>query len=398
MLKELYENRKKAWIIFECIICILIFVVTLRLFYYQITDSEVFPSDTPEHIGFALRGVGYSYLMPAIGIIMNAFGIYGYVAVAVFEALAIITTIYVSKRTIMYCGKISEKPAFVISVSLMFLSSLYIPVLQPLFYKSGIVSQPWHNITYIFMRLFAVLTIAGTWYTLSKYQECLTMKEWGGIAIPLCLSTAVKPSFLIGYSWALLLFLIIDVIRERFAPHAFVQCIKLGTSVFPSLIIMYFQATDHLYKLGGESGIEFSLMSSKFFSFGFTGTIIKLIRGLLLVSIVVFYNRKRLIKEEYFIIAQYLMSLFVLIFFHETGNRASHGNFAWGIYSAGYLLMAFAWTRLANNYSAVSTRRKKLSTYEKCYFVICVILSVWHVASGVAYFTILSMGGRLSGL
>lgn len=180
VLKELYENRKKAWIIFECIICILIFVVTLRLFYYQITDSEVFPSDTPEHIGFALRGVGYSYLMPAIGIIMNSFGKYGYVAVAIFEALAIITTIYVSKRTIMYCGKISEKPAFVISVSLVFLSSLYIPVLQPLFYKSGIVSQPWHNITYIFMRLFAVLTIAGTWYTLSKYQECLTMKEWGG--------------------------------------------------------------------------------------------------------------------------------------------------------------------------------------------------------------------------
>lgn len=124
------------------------------------------------------------------------------------------------------------------------------------------------------MRLFSVMTMIGLSSVIERYQDQISIKEWLNISFPLMLATAVKPSFLIGFSWALLGFLIVGVIKEKMSMHSVAQCFKLGSTVFLALIILYLQSKV-LYKPGGESGMAISFLKSTFFSLGMMGTILK---------------------------------------------------------------------------------------------------------------------------
>lgn len=92
--------------------------------------------------------------------------------------------------------------------------------------------------------------------------------------------------------------------------------------------------------------------------------------------------------------AQYGVSLMVAILLRETGPRSAHGNFYWGLYSSGFFLMAFVWALLATNYNEAREKKVSLIGTDKAYFILCGILSVWHIISGVIYFSMLSFGGN----
>ena len=120
----------------------------------------------------------------------------------------------------------------------------------------------------------------------------------------------------------------------------------------------------------------------------------KVLRGLLLPILVLTYNKKRLSREDVFVVIQYMLSLLVAICFQETGKRSDAGNFYWGLYSAGFFLMAFVWMRLAENISDVMADEKQASNMESKYLWGCGILSIWHLVSGIIYFVIISIGGK----
>ena len=384
------RNTKKnryGWIIAVSVI-VLIFILVTRLGYCQITEPKVYRSDTTGHMRFAREGKGYSYLIPVMGFLMELSGQYSDYAIAILNSIMVIATILAGIRWMKKYYNASDVWAFVVMIACTFLSSLYVPVLQPLLYLQGIVTQPWHNITYIGMRLFAVITLLGFGDTLQKYQKDFTIKQWLAIAIPLMIATGIKPSFLIPFSWTMLLYLIVDALKERFSKKTIIQCIKLGTSVFPAVLIMYLQSKV-LYKAGGSSGIEVSLLSSTFFKNGFIGTIIKMMRGLLLPSLVYAFNRKKLGRKEWFVLVQFVVSLAVTIFLHETGPRANDGNFCWPMYCCGFLLFAVTLVLLAGNVREIY-RNDKAATKDKIYLICSVVLALWHFVSGAAYFFMLN--------
>ena len=398
-MKTLTGNRKTKDIqniIVQYLIPAMLLIVFTRLFYLQISMPKEYHSDISHHIRIAAAGNGYSILYKSLEVILQLAGNKYMIVIAFFEGLMAVLTIYPVAVWMRKRYQLERGLSFLAAEGLLFLSSIYIPVLQPCFYKLGIVTQPWHNITYIGMRLFAVLTMCFFSDILDEYQRKLAFRDWLKIALPLTIATGIKPNFLLAFSWTLLLFLIADAVKGRFRKKTLLQCIKMGTTVFPALIILYLQSKV-LYggtggSTGGEaSGIGVALVSSRFFSLGLKGTILKLARGLLLAIIVAAYNikkdRRKASKFEYIL---YLTALLQVIVFYETGRRANHGNFYWTLYISGYLLyvrIIAGWIKNLRDINWQSVR-------EKSYAIITSVLVAAHLVSGVCYFILLNMGSH----
>ena len=384
-------------LITKYLIPVVLLVLFTRLFYLQIRLPKVYPSDITQHIKIAAAGNGYSILYKTLELLIVLTGEkYRAIVIALFEGLMSVLTIYSTASWIRKRYQTDNGIAFLAAEGLLFLSSIYLPVIQPCFYKSGIVTQPWHNITYIGMRLFAVLTLSFFSDILDMYQQEMSFRDWMKIALPLAIATGIKPNFLLAFSWALLLFLIADAVKGGFRKKTLLQCIKMGTTVFPALIILYLQSkilyTGTAEAASGEaSKIGITLLSSRFFSLGLKGTVLKLVRGLLLAVIVAAYNnrkdRRKASKFEYVL---YLTALLQVIVFYETGRRANHGNFYWTLYISGYLLyvrIIAGWIRNLRDLNWQNIR-------EKCYALVTSVLVAAHFVSGVCYFILLSLGSH----
>ena len=388
------KQSKRERILFflaAVMIPVLLMIIFTRLFYDQIKYPDFYKSDISAHIKIAAQGRGYSFLYGALGLIIHASGgRYQSIIIAAFEGLMTVLTVYPMAAWMVKRFHIQKWTAYLAAAGLLFCSSIYLPVLQPLFYKSGIVTQPWHNITYMGMRLFAIMTMCGFSDVLDRYQEKISVKDWLKIAIPLAVSTGIKPVFLLAFSWALLLFLIIDAIRGKFRGRVLIQCVKLGTTVFPSLILLYIQS--RILYGSGSSGIRFSLTASTFFANGFSWTLIKLLRALLLAVIVMLYNRSDQRKATGFVYVLYLVALFQVIMFSETGPRENHGNFYWILYICGFILYGHV---IANWIKNIKENNWQ-TTKDKWYGTVTSVLTLAHLISGIAYFVMINLYGKYS--
>ena len=74
--------------------------------------------------------------------------------------------------------------------------------------------------------------------------------------------------------------------------------------------------------------------------------------------------------------------------FAESGPRASHGNFFWGVYIGAYFMFVAATARFARNIVQV----RKVTPYT----VAGSLLLFGHIASSVAYFVIMMCGGNFA--
>ncbi len=277
-----------------------------------------------------------------------------------------------------------------------FLSSIAVPFVHPYFYHFGIVTQPWHNITYIGMRAFALITIFAINDALIRYKDSFSMINWLLIVIPLTIATTIKASFTIAFSCALLVLLVYDAIQERFSKNIIISCIKMGTVVFPSIIVMYIQSTI-LYG-DNSSGILISIIQSRFFSTGLHIVVLRLLCNLTLPAIVFIYHfRKGDIKKiEIFITVQFAIGLTEVILLQETGKRAGHGNFLWTMYIVGYLLFMWVFGRILSDIKKLTEEVQRggvIKGNNMLYILTCGILSTLHIISGIVYFASLSCGG-----
>ena len=390
---EKTRGDKLFVLVFRWLIPLLLFVLFTRLFYMQISVPNVYISDIKSHIRIAENGRGYSLLYRVMQlIILIVDKQYRGISIALLEGLMTILTIYPTAGWIRKRYQIQTWLSFLAAECLLFFSSIYLPVIQPYFYKWGIVTQPWHNITYIGMRLFAMLTMYFFSDVLDVYQQKITMGNWISIALPLAIATGIKPSFLLAFSWALLVFLIIDAIKGKLNRRVIMQCIKMGTTVFPALIIMYFQSK-LLYTGGGEgsTGIGLALTSSRFFSAGLWATSIKLARGILLALVVMIstiHKDNRKASQYGYVI--YLIALLQVIVFFETGRRAKDGNFYWTLYICGYIL----YTQVIARWIYSLLHMKFDNIKQKSYIVVTTMLVIGHIISGICYYIMIMCGSQ----
>ena len=147
-------------------------------------------------------------------------------------------------------------------------------------------------------------------------------------------------------SFALLIVLIVDFVRDVFKKEltavSFFRYVFLGTAVFPGVIVLFYQMT-MLY--GGEeaanNGMALVFLTSQYFSQGLFNTIIGIARDIAFPMLVVIYGYKYFSRKEKFVLLYFVVTLIQCIVLEETGLRADHGNFFWGMYNAGYLLFLY---------------------------------------------------------
>lgn len=231
-----------------------------------------------------------------------------------------------------------------------------------------------------------------TWPELILYPVCMV------------LSLLAKPSFLQFFAPAIFLFLLIDVFRTRgmllpfclklAAPFLLGGCLLLMqfARAFDSGIISSGQLVEAVKSsiLGGDHGVQVYFVQGGFAGVGeFLSYVAGCVSPLVLFCALPLFLLAAAPKKGMGDTCCRLALLCALagrleaVLFHETGPRATHGNFMWGFSLAAWLLWTAAigrWTELLRDGKSASG---KLVRYGGS------ALLLWHLAAGVAYIVII---------
>lgn len=370
-------------------VTVAVFLVSVFLFYRQATAVDgLYLSDLQDHIAFALAGDSYSVLYYAMGFLLRITG-GNVMSIAILESLLVVGTGWVTY--LLFSRRVSEDKkvfVFILSFALLFFASIYIPVLYPHYYLNTFVTQPWHNITYIGMRFFALLTMYAFSEVYENYLNGIRFKQWCFVALPLLLATAIKPNFLLAFSFSLLVVLILDFIKNFFDKEKFLNMIKMGTVVFPACIALLVQAII-LYAPTEAGAADSGLIitwGATLLQDGIFTLIMKIVCGLSFPIFIYVLGRKRFDKQERYAYLMFLVTFIQIHMLGESGRRANHGNFTWGIYNSAYILLIYAISFFIEHYSIKESKDR----------VICVIgwgILALHLVTGLLYFLILLTGG-----
>ena len=382
--------KKKRYVInaAKLIYIVLIFCTSYYLFYNQAftVNRLIYLSDLPDHIALALAGNSYSFMYIIMGTILKLPG-------DVFVLLALETLLVLGAGWIGYLllkELLSDEKkdiAFFVAFTLLFLTSIYLPKVFEWYYAGTFVTQPWHNITYIGMRFFALWTMYNFFKIYRDYLEGISFKEWLKVAIPLLLATAIKPNFLLSFAFALLVILLIDFLKDY---NHFWNIVKLGTAVFPACVVLLIQAVI-LYGPNDEGSASSVIITwgGSLWEQGLDVLLLKILCGLAFPILICICNYKQFDKNTKFVYLMFLVTFIQMHFLEETGVRAAHGNFTWGIYCAAYMLFIYAVGYFIKNFDF---KGKKMQTIMGCVFL------ALHFISGCKYFMLLLQGEPSHGL
>lgn len=403
-LKETITVNGKAWVqesdFFFCLVLFMLF--SFSVFYLFLDQARGFyRSDLSVHLSNAITTGGYS--------INNLFlkffySVAGAVGVATYLTLIVLGTVFCAgiwlKKQVDGEDKENSfqwSKALLISCAMCFLGGIYVPNVLPIFYLTpdytgpgsafSICMQPWHNPTYLLMRLFGILTLFLFYHIRSKYlTEGITMKDWLLFTAALTLTNAAKPNFIIAFAPAMLIVLLKDFIKTR--GKSFLRAFVFGSAALCSAPILFVQKrmlfdADNI-KGTVERGVALS-----------SGPFVKLLQDgylqpilvtgcafFVFVTIAAFVDHK--IDEE--ILFGWLMlviSLGEALFIIETGPRGFAGNFGWGVPFCAYALAVPCMKRVV-----LLRERLQRSTY--CLLLTPLILMLF---TGAAYFAHLLGGG-----
>lgn len=395
----LHNYKKIIDVCITLIIGIALYKLCYQLFYYQsIQYTGVlgnYQSDLPTHIQFGLNGGNYSCLYWIIGIIVRNLG---NSSIAVLQSIFVVITWYFTAKLVTKISGFNSIISIYVAVGLIFLSNICIPTYN-FYYTAGykstftLTTQPWHNITYIDMRLFAVITIYYFVDLYKNYQKEVLWTNYLFVTSFLFLSVCIKPNFLISYALALLISLIIDFAKDSKKMDNIWKYIILGSTVFPSCVILFIQSRI-LYPSGitggdtGTSGITLRWFATELFSSGLVLGTVNIILGLAFPMLVLILNRGR-DKLFKFIWIFFVATFIVINIFTETGPRAFHMNFYWGVLCASYLLFLFSIAYFMKNWKENFPKARNISLLYK---FVGVFLFIAHTLSGLFYFDLLLKG------
>lgn len=367
----------------------LLFVTSFILFYRYIFDLRT--SDFPAHIKNALNGKGYSI---AHILFILCYRITGTkMSIVVLMSLITVLTaaacaVFMKKLLKLMDVDMDLFSLIPVSVSSVFISKLCIPEWSPLYYDDAFSTQPWHNSTYIMMRLFGICVLA-VFFTMQKeYDKKIGVKDCVLFTIFLILVNLSKPNFIIAFSPIMLIMLICDFIRSK--GKTFKNAFFFGCCVLISCFVLLYQ-----YKIVFPSDGNDKMMISIANGVSFITKDFKFVLYLILnflfplyVSYQVFRNRNefdrnslRIFNEAW---AMMLLSFLEYLFVVESGSRAADGNFEWGLSFFAYILFMVCVCFLIRLKKAGRISEAQFSTAKNIYSA--------HVLFGIFYFGLLVIG------
>lgn len=357
---------------------------------YVISENNKYFSDFSVHLYLALNNGLYSVLGTCFYVLMKLFN--SHAVLALFMTLIVCADFginYFFIKRILASSKV-DFPQYAIkllAISLVFVCSTYIPFIYPKFYNMfTLVTQPWHNTTYLFMRPFATSVMYMYYTSFRNYTDRIEFKQYAVFTALMFIMISIKPSVILAFAPYMFVICCIDLVKTK--GKSFVPALKLGLCILIAIIPIIYQ----YFVLFGESSQDSLILSFKRLSNikSVAKGIISLIAGLTFPTFVSLSMAKsdknkvdfRLIKTAWhlFIIA-YLQRLLI----QETGSRANDGNLAWGMFYFAYFLYMVCITQWICAYKNNNLKSKKE-------FIIGILLFVASILSGVVYFILLSQG------
>lgn len=361
------------------IILILIGILLTYLFYNQAIDN--FESDFAIQLSenaseYSITKIIYCFINKYLG---------GKIGIAVFLSLVSITSIILTKVILKeYDKSSSEFLQWIYAILLNFCIAIYVPLVHNMFYIGLQTGNLWHNSTYICMKPLGLLAIILYLKLQKQYLQKIEIKYYILFCLTLILVNAVKPSFIVTFAPAMLIYLIIDFFKNIKDRSKIRNIIIFGCAVLISLPILIYQ-NSVLFGTDSENKITIGCMS--ILKLYHKYPLISLIQSAAFPLFVLITNWKTIIKDRKysFILTINIFGLAEYLFLQETGERFRYANFSWQYYFT--LALAFIFSIII-----INNRKKEEKDNNKIYYIVCYILLGLHILSGIIYFTRLLMG------
>lgn len=197
-------------------------------------------------------------------------------------------------------------------------------------YLGYYVPNIWHNSTLIFLFPFAILLYLISVNQLHDYNKNRTYS----MTLLIIINILIKPSFFFIF---LIAFPVIAIFK-----FGLVKSLKYF--LLPILIGLFVLSYVFLTIYNGNDGSHVKIIINSILTVDFWITNGKYIAISILLPVVFFIcNYKKLILdwEFYYLVLLLFISLVIYFLCHETGPRASHGNFYWQIIISMWLVFLF---------------------------------------------------------
>ncbi len=362
----------------------IIFLTVLFLFSHQLPGNKGYASDLGAHIAFVEPFFdGKIYIPHPLWHIAVHYMSYltldeDFSAVLVSTLFLLIWIYIVQEIYLFFIGK--EKKSIFLLYAFLFIIFIigpaYIPLLSKFIVTGTGSPNLWNSVTLITVKPFAILTVFFTILGLEKKR----LIYYGLGAISLFLSIFAKPSFIIAFLPALVLYILL---KKSFSKENLIYVLIL------SLIAIGTLSYQFLHTYGeGQSKIIISFLGvwSPFTSSVF----ISIILALLFPLVYTIFNLSH-VKRNNYIFLTWIMTFISIIyaaFLAEAGARFYHGNFFWSYMISLSLLYVFTLIDYL-----------KYHTDMKLYIkVILNSILFWQIAVGLFYFIKVMMGDDPAGV
>lgn len=366
-----------------------VYAVALVYLYYNqqfYVETGIFESDTFMHIKFAVEDGFFHSLAAFIYVALYALP-FSKVLISLVLTAATIGSIFASIRLIkLICEKmsvnISDGVVYIMSFAGNVLMAFYISFVCSQHYIGYECANMWHNSTYIFMRVFSVLTVIAY---LKHYEALLkeaSFKRWLVLTGFLCAATGFKASFLTVFAPALAIVLLIDLYKGAKFKNVFV----IATTVILPIAIMGLQSI-----IISDKTSDGGFIISPFTALKLRGEHPKvaLVLSVAYPLCVLFFHLKDYVSNK---LSRSMLIMWIIAFLEvfllaESGERSLDGNFMWGYSIALFFLFIVS---MVISFKAFLTYRDKI--LNKALFSVETLILLWHVISGIWYFCLLLTG------
>ncbi len=381
------KNKNIGKIVF--FIFLLIYTISLVFLYYNQLKYPItgrFESDTAVHVDFALNQHYYHSLAAFIYLFLSIFK-FSDILIALVLAIATSITVFFTFKLLKafnehFKGEINDNILYVVSFFANFVMGFYIKAANKQHYIGYENANMWHNSTYVFMRLFAVLTIIAFLKLYLNYKEKIDVKDYLIYTLLLTVTTGFKASFLTVFAPMLAIILLVDLCKGAKFKRVFVMALSvvlpMGVMVLQSIVMS-----------GSDNSNGYTI--SPFTALAMRGDHPKatLILSVLFPLIVLFTHVKDFYKDKLYFgtLIMWAVSFLEVFLLLETGERNLDSNFFWG-YS-----IALFFVFLVSMYVAIKDyfkNKPKLSA--KIILSLETVILLWHVISGVWYYVLLFSG------
>ncbi len=374
-------------------------VLSVQLFelFRHYVNGE-YGSDNCVHIKTVVEGrPGYSLVHKLFGFCFRFPD--PYKAIVILMTTMIILTIvghsiYIIRRT---NAKITDCVPYLVAIGVLFTSNVYIPSFFPHLYNHyTTVSQPWHNTTYICMRVLSVFVLILFFEIYEKVKSGKFPIVQGILfCVILTLCNSAKPNFFLAFAPMALIAFIYLFIREK--GKNILNLLKWGVCFLLSMPIIYYMSqivysTESGSEEGSSAGLTISTEAFMDFFAGDNGAALIFELSNLLFPLFVFIvllvcaiQKKTEFSRIVWGFVLYITAHMEQLLLVDGDKRADDGNYAWGVYNAGILLTLICITEWIRAY-------KKGQIHNKPLYFTGLVLFVLQSVCGIIYFVTVCRG------